>query len=152
MLSIYVRLLLTIPDLALTRCPCWLAGNTAYKAKRFDEAIQHYTKALELYDADVSFLTNRAAVYIEMGSFDKCIEDCDTAVEKARAARADYKLIARALTRKGTALMKQDKLEDAIQVGDVSLGPALKVADYCGISSCVLLFQVSGGAASTSWR
>jgi tetratricopeptide (TPR) repeat protein len=31
----------------------------AYKAKRFEEAIQHYNRALELYDKDISFLTNR---------------------------------------------------------------------------------------------
>lgn len=34
-------------------------GNAAYKAKRFDEAISHYDKAYEVYDEDISFLTNR---------------------------------------------------------------------------------------------
>ena len=34
-------------------------GNAAYKAKKFDEAISHYDKAFELYDEDISFLTNR---------------------------------------------------------------------------------------------
>ena len=34
-------------------------GNAAYKAKKFDEAISHYDKAYELYDEDISFLTNR---------------------------------------------------------------------------------------------
>jgi stress-induced-phosphoprotein 1 len=43
------------------------AGNASYKKKDFETAIQHYTKALELDDEDISFLTNRAAVYIEMG-------------------------------------------------------------------------------------
>jgi len=43
------------------------AGNAAYKKKDFETAIQHYTKALELDDEDISYLTNRAAVYIEMG-------------------------------------------------------------------------------------
>ena len=42
------------------------AGNAAYK-KDCETAIQHYTKALELDDEDISYLTNRAAVYIEMG-------------------------------------------------------------------------------------
>jgi len=42
-------------------------GNAAYKRKDFETAIQHYTKALELDDEDISYLTNRAAVYIEMG-------------------------------------------------------------------------------------
>lgn len=43
------------------------AGNAAYKKKDFETAIQHYTKAFELDDEDISFLTNRAAVYLEMG-------------------------------------------------------------------------------------
>lgn len=34
-------------------------GNELYKSRKFDEAIEAYTKALELYDGDVSFLTNR---------------------------------------------------------------------------------------------
>jgi len=34
-------------------------GNAAYKAKNFDVAIGHYDKAYELYDEDISFLTNR---------------------------------------------------------------------------------------------
>lgn len=85
------------------------AGNAAYKKKDFDTAIQHYSKALELDDEDVSFLTNRAAVYLEMGKYDDCIKDCDKAVERGRELRADYKMIARALTRKGTAMGKTAK-------------------------------------------
>ena len=37
------------------------AGNTAYKKKDFQNAIQHYDRALDLYDEDISFLTNRCA-------------------------------------------------------------------------------------------
>ena len=36
-------------------------GNAAYKAKRFDEAIGHYDAAYQLFDQDISFLTNRSA-------------------------------------------------------------------------------------------
>lgn len=43
------------------------AGNAAYKKKEFEKAIHHYTKALEFDDQDISYLTNRAAVYLEMG-------------------------------------------------------------------------------------
>lgn len=38
-----------------------------------------------------------------------CIKDCDKAVERGRELRADYKMIAKALTRKGTALVKMVK-------------------------------------------
>ncbi|KAG9452421.1 hypothetical protein H6P81_005325 [Aristolochia fimbriata] len=85
------------------------AGNAAYKKKDFETAIQHYTKALELDDEDISFLTNRAAVYLEMGKYDECIKDCDKAVERGRELRSDFKMISRALTRKGTALVKLAK-------------------------------------------
>ncbi|CAL5432718.1 unnamed protein product [Camellia sinensis] len=87
------------------------AGNAAYKKKDFENAIQHYTKAIELYDEDISFLTNRAAVYLEMGKglYDECIKDCDKAVERGRELRSDYKMVARALTRKASALVKMAK-------------------------------------------
>ncbi|KAJ0962077.1 hypothetical protein J5N97_029905 [Dioscorea zingiberensis] len=85
------------------------AGNAAYKKKDFETAIQHYTRALELDDEDISFLTNRAAVYMEMGKYEDCITDCDKAVERGRELRSDFKMIARALTRKGTSLVKLAK-------------------------------------------
>ncbi|KAI8546497.1 hypothetical protein RHMOL_Rhmol07G0122700 [Rhododendron molle] len=85
------------------------AGNAAYKKKDFDTAIEHYTRATELDDEDISFLTNRAAVYLEMGKYEECIQDCDKAVERGRELRSDYKMVARALTRKGTALVKLAK-------------------------------------------
>ncbi|PKU79113.1 Heat shock protein STI [Dendrobium catenatum] len=125
-------------------------GNTAYKKKDFEEAINHYTKAIELDDEDISFLTNRAAVYLEMGKdagntllkyekislmmdhslegklkklatmknkkgwekkseYEDCIADCDKAVERGRELHSDFKMIARALTRKGSALVKVAK-------------------------------------------
>lgn len=34
-------------------------GNAAYKEKDFQSAVQHYDRALELFDGDISFLTNR---------------------------------------------------------------------------------------------
>ncbi|GMH38183.1 hypothetical protein BSKO_06067 [Bryopsis sp. KO-2023] len=97
------------------------AGNVAYKKKKFDEAIAHYTKALELWDKDISFLTNRAAVYLEIDELDECIKSCDQAIETGREIHADYKLIARALTRKGKALVKKGEVEEAIKIFNKSL-------------------------------
>jgi len=96
------------------------AGNVEYKKKNFEAAVEHYTKALELNGEDISFLTNRAAVYMEMGKYEDCIADCESAVEMGRSVHADFKLVAKALTRKGTALMKLAKTskdyEAAIEV------------------------------------
>lgn len=41
--------------------------------------------------------------------YEDCIKDCDKAVERGRELRSDFKMIARALTRKGTALVKMAK-------------------------------------------
>ncbi|CAN7123975.1 unnamed protein product [Brassica rapa subsp. narinosa] len=84
-------------------------GNAAYKKKEFEKAIEHYSKAMELDDEDISYLTNRAAVYLEMGKYEECIQDCDKAVERGRELRFDFKMIAKALTRKGSALVKMAK-------------------------------------------
>ncbi|KAI3858134.1 hypothetical protein MKX03_022453 [Papaver bracteatum] len=84
-------------------------GTAAYKKKDFETAVEHYTRAMELNDEDISFITNRAAVYLEMGKYEECIKDCDRAVERGRELRSDYKMIARALTRKGTAFVKMAK-------------------------------------------
>ncbi|KFK40570.1 hypothetical protein AALP_AA2G013200 [Arabis alpina] len=85
-------------------------GNAAYKKKDFDTAIKHYSTAMEIDDEDISYITNRAAVYLEMGKYDECIKDCDKAVERGRELRSDYKMVAKALTRKGTALGKMAKV------------------------------------------
>ncbi len=50
--------------------------------QEFDAALAHYSKAIELYSDDISFLTNRAAVHYEMQNYDACIADCDEAVVK----------------------------------------------------------------------
>ena len=42
-------------------------GNAAYKKKDFETAIKHYSTAMEIDDEDISFITNRAAVHLEMG-------------------------------------------------------------------------------------
>lgn len=44
-----------------------------------------------------------------MFQYEECIKDCDKAVERGRELRSDFKMIAKALTRKGTALVKMAK-------------------------------------------
>lgn len=95
---------------------CKEKGNGHYKNKEFEEAIACYNQAIELYDGpeSVSFLTNRAAVYFEMAKYEECIKDCDDAYHKGLSAHVDFKVLGRALTRKGNALKKMGRLEDAI--------------------------------------
>lgn len=96
-------------------------GNAAYKRKDFETALDHYGKAIKLDPKNMSFLTNRAAVYFEQGRYDECIEQCHKAIEVGRDGKVDYKLIAKAFARIGNAYSKQKKLKEAIEAYNKSL-------------------------------
>lgn len=78
-------------------------GNEAYKKKDFVTAIEHYQKAIEYDPIDMTFYNNLAAVYFEQKEYQKCIEQCEKAIEIGRENRADFKLIAKSFMRIGNA-------------------------------------------------
>lgn len=96
-------------------------GNEFYKQKKFEEALTHYNKAIELDNSNISFYMNRAACYFESGNYAESVEDCQKAVEVGRRKFADFKIIARAYLRMGNAYAKMDNLEEAIKALKESL-------------------------------
>ena len=70
-------------------------GNEAYKKKDFATALQHYDKAIELEPTNITFYTNKSAVYFEEGKYDECIETCNKAVDVGRENRSGFDLIAK---------------------------------------------------------
>ncbi|XP_077274924.1 stress-induced phosphoprotein 1 [Temnothorax americanus] len=88
-------------------------GNEAYKKKSFEEALQHYDKAVELDPTEIVYLLNIAAVYFEQKEYQKCIAQCEKAIEVGRENRADFKLIAKAFTRIGHAYKKMENWKQA---------------------------------------
>lgn len=90
-------------------------GNGFYKEKQFDQAITCYNEAILMDPENISIYTNRAAVYIELCQFDKCIEDCEKAIEIGRSVHAEYAQIAKAYIRIGNAYLKQgEDTEDGL--------------------------------------
>lgn len=69
-------------------------GTENYKKRQFDQAIEHYSKAWELYK-DITYLNNLAAAKFESGDYEGCIQECERAIEEGREIRADFKLIAK---------------------------------------------------------
>merc|ERR1711924_265272 len=69
----------------------------------------------------ITFYSNLAAVHFEKGDFDACIQSCDEAVAVGKDFKADAKMLAKALTRKGNALVKQGQLEKAVAAFKESL-------------------------------
>jgi len=88
-------------------------GTEFYKKRQFDAAIEHYTKAWEIHK-DITYLTNLGAAKFEKGDYAGCIEACQQAVEYGREILADFKIIAKAFARIGTAYEKKGDLANAI--------------------------------------
>lgn len=88
-------------------------GNEAYKKKSFEEALEHYNRAIELEPTEIIYLLNVAAVYFEQKEYNKCISQCEKAIEVGRENRADFKLIAKAFTRIGHAYKKMENWKQA---------------------------------------
>nr|BAN66008.1 tetratricopeptide repeat domain containing protein [Babesia bovis] len=79
-------------------------GNKLYKQKRFEEALEMYKKAIE-HDPDNLLLeNNKAAVYLEMGDYAKCIATCNAAIDRRYEVKADFLVISKiqAMSQSGT--------------------------------------------------
>lgn len=56
-------------------------GNKAFKEHNWDEAIDWYTKAIDTYDQEPAFFTNRAQVYIKTEAYGYAVADATKAIE-----------------------------------------------------------------------
>ncbi|KAI5999397.1 hypothetical protein F5J12DRAFT_848027 [Pisolithus orientalis] len=54
-------------------------GNSAFKAKQYTEAVELYTKAIDMSPAEPSYLTNRAAAHMALKRFRPALVDCQQA-------------------------------------------------------------------------
>lgn len=92
-----------------------LKGNDAYKKRDFPKALEFYNQAIELDPEELTYYTNKAAVYFEQKNYDGCIEVCDEAIALTKGKPYDYVKLSKAMARKANAQAKQDKLEESIQ-------------------------------------
>ena len=63
---------------------------------------------------ELTYYSNKAAVYFEMKDFDKCIEACDQGVETTKGKNYDFVKLSKALARKANALLQQKKYQESI--------------------------------------
>lgn len=55
-------------------------GNEAYKDKQWQKAVSFYTEAIKLNDKNATYYSNRAAAFLELGSFIQAEADCTKAI------------------------------------------------------------------------
>lgn len=96
-------------------------GNEAYRKRDFPTAISHYKNAISLDPTELTFHSNLAAVYFEMKDYEKSVASCETAVEVGRNNRADFKLVAKAMSRMGSAYRKLGSLGAAKNILEKAL-------------------------------
>jgi tetratricopeptide (TPR) repeat protein len=72
-------------------------GNAALQAKNYSEAIEYYTKAINLDGANVIYYSNRSAAYLSAG-------DAQNALEDAKACLGLDPNFSKGYSRKGAAL------------------------------------------------
>jgi stress-induced-phosphoprotein 1 len=67
--------------------------------------LQFYGEAIEKDPEEITFHTNKAAVYFEMKDYDACIKACDEGLEITKKGSYDYGKAAKAMSRKANALL-----------------------------------------------
>ncbi|KAL3639436.1 Outer envelope protein 64, chloroplastic [Castilleja foliolosa] len=83
-------------------------GNQAFKDKHWQRAIGFYTEAIKLNSSNATYYSNRAAAYLEMGSYKQAEADCTQAVD------LDKKNV-KAYLRRGTAREMLRYYKEAIE-------------------------------------
>ncbi|KHN26750.1 Outer envelope protein 64, mitochondrial [Glycine soja] len=58
----------------------FLQGNTAFKGRLWNKAVDYYTEAINLNGTNATYYSNRAAAYLELGCFQEAEEDCNMAI------------------------------------------------------------------------
>jgi histone-lysine N-methyltransferase SETD3 len=92
------------------------AGNKAFAAKNFTEAIKQYTMAIEITidQPNHVFYANRANCFLETEQYEECIQDCNKAI-------GIEPTFPKAFFRKAKALFYQQKVQEAVETINAGL-------------------------------
>ena len=91
-------------------------GNELFKKKEFEKALAAYDEAIAIDPKNMTFLSNKAAVYFMQKKYDECIDMCDQAIEVGQANMAPFEDRGKAFTRCGKAYQKKGDLVKAIEM------------------------------------
>jgi len=152
-------------------------GNAAFKAQRFNDAIESYTHAIALNSYDPTYLTNRAAAYMALKRFKPALADCQQAAALQSDSPSPKTLIrlARCQLSTGSTAPALSTLRTVLAI-DVANSSALQLQkkvleleahlrhfedakdrkDWAmarlALGKCVQTIEAEGGDIPTQWR
>jgi tetratricopeptide (TPR) repeat protein len=115
-------------------------GNEAFAAKRFEDAIVLYDKAIEMDETNFVYYNNRAAAYHELKNYDRAIEEARKSISIENNPRAHARL--------GAALWAQGKLREA--KGEFEVAAAMDPSNKAHKESMQTLEQLINPLPSSS--
>lgn len=67
-------------------------GNICVKSSDYAKGAEFYTKAIDLFDSDPAYYTNRALCFLKLEKYDDCVADCTKAIElKPELSKSYYR-------------------------------------------------------------
>ncbi|SCV02960.1 LAMI_0H04368g1_1 [Lachancea mirantina] len=111
------------------------SGNVCIKEQNFPQAVEFYSKAIELDDRQSIYLSNRAFAHLKLDNFQSALEDCDKSLEldpknikgyhrrglayvgllQFNKARNDLRIVLKAKPNEPTALRALDMCEKFVR-------------------------------------
>ncbi|KIJ21013.1 hypothetical protein PAXINDRAFT_165811 [Paxillus involutus ATCC 200175] len=152
-------------------------GNIAFRDKRYNDAIDLYTKAIEMKQIEPSFFTNRAASYMALKRFRLALVDCQqaAALQSAEPSSKTLLRLARcqlalgssepALTTLRSVIALEPSNAAALQLQEKVLELGAHVRNFDGarrrkewgmarlaLDKCLQSIEGEGGEVPTQWR
>ncbi|XP_052832345.1 stress-induced-phosphoprotein 1-like [Octopus bimaculoides] len=98
-----------------------IKGNDEYKAKNFNKALKHYEIALEYDPNNITVINNKAAVFLDQGKYQECVELCTNALKLDPKNKVERKTLAKTYYRLAKAYEKLNDLENSLKFYDYSI-------------------------------
>jgi len=73
-----------------------------------------YQQAVDKCPKELTYYSNKAAVFFEMKRYQDCIQACDDGAEAIKGESYDYVKLAKSKARKANALFKMGKFDESV--------------------------------------